>query len=84
MNTQEDEIIKKERKATAELYLKQAVKIEEIESYLKGLARTWEDVSGGMLNSHDERVREGGQVMSDCAVELRAALTILSKPQAQP
>lgn len=75
----EQEIIKKERKATADLYLKQAEKLEELESYLKGLAKTWEDTSNVMMNSHDERVNEGGRVMSDCAVELRAALTILTK-----
>lgn len=77
----EQEIIKKERKATADLYLKQAAKLEELESYLKGLARTWEDVSANMMNSHDERVFEGGRVLSDCAIELWAALTILTKPQ---
>lgn len=62
----------------------QAAEIErlrEFEVYVKGLARTWEDVSATMMNSHDERVFEGGRIMSDCAVELRAALTILSKVQ---
>lgn len=55
--------------------------LEELESYLKGLARTWEDVSANMMNSRDERVRAQGQTMSDCGVELRAALTILTKVQ---